>query len=97
MERWVKYFLRGVQLEGVDEAAIRVTHLVLRSPTLCVLLRKPLMEAPQASGLKRGVVSAGCTRYSQGANWVTLVALQFFEQDAQNMRAGDGSLHVLVD
>ena len=50
-----------------------------------------------AGGFKRCEVSAGCTRYSQGANWVTLVALQFFQQDAQNMRAGDGSLHVLVD
>ena len=68
MDRWVKYLLRGVQLEGVDEAAIRVTHLVLRSPTLCVLLRKPLMEAPQASGLKGRrcgkrrlhVILAGC-------------------------------------
>ena len=61
MDRWVKYLLRGVELEGVDEAAIRVTHLVVRSPTVCVLLPIPLMEAPQASGLKRGAVSAGCT------------------------------------
>ena len=38
MDRWVKYLLRGVQLEGVDEAAIRVMHLVLRAPTVCVLL-----------------------------------------------------------
>ena len=34
----MKYMLHGVQLEGVDSAAIRVTHLMLRPPTVCVLL-----------------------------------------------------------
>ena len=30
IDRWVKYMLRGVQLQGVDCGAVRVSHLLLR-------------------------------------------------------------------
>ena len=38
VSRMVKYMLRGVELVGVDHGAVRVAHLVLRSPMVCVLL-----------------------------------------------------------
>ena len=32
IDRWVKFLVHGVELAGVDNAAIRVTHLLMVGP-----------------------------------------------------------------